>query len=70
MYGIGMGFGMVLWWALIIGGIAFAVYSLGSSKKGASKKNQPIDILKERFAKGELTAEEYEQKKQILSEKN
>ncbi|KJS19682.1 MAG: hypothetical protein VR72_17635 [Clostridiaceae bacterium BRH_c20a] len=66
MYGIGMGFGMVLWWALIIGGITFAVYSLGSSKKGSSKNNKPIDILKERFAKGEISEEEYEQRKQIL----
>ncbi|MFZ5944886.1 MAG: SHOCT domain-containing protein [Bacillota bacterium] len=66
MYGIGMGFGMILWWSLIIGGIAFVVYSFGSGKKGSSKNNQPTDILKERFAKGELTEEEYEQKKQIL----
>ncbi|MFZ5945885.1 MAG: SHOCT domain-containing protein [Bacillota bacterium] len=66
MYGIGMGFGMVLWWGLIIGGIAFVVYSLGSSKKEVTKNNQPIDILKERFAKGEISEEEFEQKKQIL----
>ncbi|KJS82946.1 MAG: hypothetical protein JM58_13680 [Peptococcaceae bacterium BICA1-8] len=71
-YGYGMGFGMLLWWVVIIGGIALAVYGLGSLSKGQPGKkrlandNQPLDILKERFAKGELSEEEYEQKKQIL----
>ncbi|KJS21810.1 MAG: hypothetical protein VR72_08735 [Clostridiaceae bacterium BRH_c20a] len=68
----GTGFGMLLWWAIIIGGIALAVYGLVSLSKGQTGKkrlandNQPLEILKERFAKGELSEEEYEQKKQIL----
>ncbi|MFZ5946137.1 MAG: SHOCT domain-containing protein [Bacillota bacterium] len=72
MMGYGMGFSMLLWWAIIIGGIVLAVYGLGSLFKGQSGKNesfynnQPLDILKERFAKGELSEEEYEQKKKIL----
>jgi len=71
-YGNGMGFGMILWWAVIIAGVALAVYGLGSLFKGQSGKkeftndNQSLDIIKERFAKGELSEEEYEQKKQIL----
>jgi len=63
----GTGFGMLLWWAIIIGGIALAVSGLISLSKGQPGKkrlandNQPLDILKERFAKGELSEEEYEQ---------
>jgi len=71
-YGMGMGFGMLLWWAIIIGGLVLAFYGLTSlvkgkpSKKEITKNAEPLDILKERFAKGEINEEEYEQKKQIL----
>ncbi|MFZ7104026.1 MAG: SHOCT domain-containing protein [Peptococcaceae bacterium] len=71
-WGYGMGFGMLLWWAVIIGGIVLAVYGLISLfkgqpvKKGLANDNQSLHILKERFAKGEINEEEYKQKKQIL----
>ena len=71
-YGSGMGFGMLLWWAVIIIGIALSVYGLISLFRGQAGKtgffnnNRPLEILKERFANGELSEEEYEQKKQIL----
>ncbi|MFZ5945887.1 MAG: SHOCT domain-containing protein [Bacillota bacterium] len=71
-YGNGMGFGMLIWWIIIIIGIALAVYGLislfrgQSGKKGFVNDNRPLEILKERFANGELSEEEYEQKKQIL----
>ncbi|MFZ5944884.1 MAG: SHOCT domain-containing protein [Bacillota bacterium] len=72
-YGYGMGFGMLLWWAVIIIGIGLAIYGLislfrgqQSGKKGFVNDNRPLEILKKRFANGELSEEEYEQKKQIL----
>jgi len=33
-----------------------------------TKKDTPLDILKKRFASGELTKEEYEEKKKILEQ--
>jgi len=71
-YGYGMGFGMLLWWVVIIIGIGLAIYGLISLFRGQSGKkefvndNRSLEILKERFAKGEISEEEYEQKKQIM----
>lgn len=72
----GMGwFGMIfmlLFWALIIAGIVFLirwlVQSTGSrGSSGADTGSQAMDILKERYARGEISQDEYESmKKEIL----
>ena len=65
-YGMGWGFGgifMILWWVLIIGGIVVLVRWL-SNTSGCShptSEKTPLDILKERYARGEITRETYEQ---------
>ncbi len=68
----GMGFGMVWWW--IIGLILVAVIiwavirSTGQSNNPNNTANQKsaLDILKERYAKGEIDKEEFEQRKKDL----
>ncbi|WP_245963001.1 SHOCT domain-containing protein [Ulvibacter antarcticus] len=35
-----------------------------------SKKDSPLDILKKRFAKGEISKEDYEESKKILKSEN
>jgi len=72
----GMGwFGMImmlLFWVLVIAGIVvlirWLVQSTGSrSRSSVGKGSQAMDILKERFAKGEITRNEFESmKKEIL----
>ncbi|MFO7812972.1 MAG: SHOCT domain-containing protein, partial [Pelovirga sp.] len=58
-YGMGHGFGgfaMMLFWVVIIVVGIWVVKSLSSKK---SENNSPEDILKKRYAKGEITRDEY-----------
>jgi len=54
------------WWAfLIVLIVIMARYCKPGEKQ---KKKDPLQILKERFAKGEITKEEYAERKKILEE--
>lgn len=69
--GWGMGFGMVfmlLFWMLVILGIAALIRWLmtQSSPSRGSRDKSPLEIVQERYARGEINREEYEQKKQDL----
>jgi len=69
--GWGMGFGgpfMILFWILIIAGVVVLVKWLidqSSTSKGPGDKS-PLEILRERYARGEINREEYEQKRHDL----
>jgi len=68
-YGWGMGFGwifMVLFWILIILGIVFLIKSIAGRPKVERKEETAVDILKKRYAKGEMSKEEFEDKKKDL----
>ena len=57
--------GMLLWWGLIIAGIVWFVrWVIGQTD--ASRHASALDILKERYAKGEVSAHEYEKMKKEL----
>ncbi|MGJ5619077.1 SHOCT domain-containing protein [Sulfitobacter sp. MF3-043] len=61
-YGMFGGLMMVVFWGLIIGLIVLAVRSfLGRSDSPASQS--AMDILKERYARGEIDDEEFERRK-------
>jgi len=58
---------MGLFWILVVLGIVVLVKWLASS--GASRTGSPaLDILKERYAKGELTREQFDQMKRDLGD--
>ena len=67
-YGMGFGFGgffMLLWWALIIVGIVALVKWLGHPHSPGSDK--ALEILRERYARGEINDEEFQKRKRELS---
>ncbi len=71
--GWGMGFGwifMVLFLTLIIMGIFAMIKWLSGSSAGTAGPPQKtaLDILKERYARGEIDQEEYQMKKHDLEQ--
>ena len=65
----GMGIGMLLFWGLLIAALvvlARCFRGSGSCEKGGREKSA-LDILKERYARGEIGSEEFEQKKRDLT---
>ena len=64
--GFAGGFFMLLLWILIIvGGVALVQYSL-KSMKTPSDATQALKLLEERYAKGEIEKEEFQEKKKDL----
>ena len=66
--GFGMFF-MLIFWIIIIVGIVFLVVWLvnqNTRKTPPSSEKSALDILKERYARGEIRKEEFEEKKKGL----
>jgi len=70
-------FGMMLWPAMMIGfiimcGLMMMLFMRGSGMGmpwGRDRHSSaPFDILRERFAHGDITKEEYEERKRLLSQ--
>lgn len=61
--------GMHLGWWFIWGLMLFWIFATPYDIPGQRmKRNSPLDILKKRFANGEIKLEEYQEKKRILEE--
>lgn len=67
--GWGWGFMMFFWAALFVVGTVLAVRFLKSDTTVNSETNDPLDIIKKRYAKGEITKEQFVEMKKDLSVK-
>lgn len=74
-WGMGIGFVfMILFWALVILGIVALIRWLTWESQAGREQDRrkqprdktPLDIVKERYARGEIDRDEYEQKRRDL----
>lgn len=63
--GMGGGWMMILWWVFVIG-IIYLVVKLIVQKEGKRNGESALDVLKKRYARGEISKEEFNEKKQDL----
>ncbi|WP_298827166.1 SHOCT domain-containing protein [uncultured Piscinibacter sp.] len=68
-----MGFGwifmLLFWGAIIVGVVALIRWSATrSSGEQDAPRRTPLDILQERYVRGEITREEYEQMRKDISQ--
>jgi len=59
------GLWMLIFWGGLIALIVWGIMKL--TRRETTPKHDPLDIAKERYAKGELTKEEFQQLKKDLS---
>ena len=57
---------MLLFWAGVIALIVWGIKAL-TKGGGSTAKSNPLEIAKERYAKGEISKEEFEQMKKNLA---
>ncbi len=62
------GYGGWIMWLILAIGIAAVIYFIVQAQRGGSVRETPLEILKKRYAKGEITKEEYDRMKRDLSE--
>lgn len=61
---------MLIFWVVVIALIVWGVIALGkrgNSASGTTEKRTPLDIVKERYARGDISKEEFDQVKKDLS---
>jgi putative membrane protein len=62
---------MMMWWILIPVVLVLVVFLYnGRNRQNTANRENPMDILDNRFAKGEISKEAYEEQKQTLNSKN
>jgi putative membrane protein len=63
--GIVMMFMMLVFWGLVIAGLVLGVRWLAGQGRGAPR-DEALEILRQRYARGEITKEEFETRKRDL----
>jgi putative membrane protein len=58
---------MIAFWALFVAAMVMLIVHLARNRRALSLGSSAISILKERYARGEISKEEFEQKKRDLA---
>jgi putative membrane protein len=67
VWGIGMFLFMFLFWALVITGLILGIrWLITQGRPAGSASDTALEILRQRYAKGEINKEEFEAKKRDL----
>ncbi len=72
MFGYGLGPGGWLWMlgglVVMVGIVLLVVWALGGTLRSGhdDARPTPLEILRERYARGEITQEQFEQSRQVL----
>lgn len=69
MYGVGMGLTGLLFLALVVIGVVWAVRASSDRREPPSPPagGDPVRLLDERFARGEIDEEEYQRRRDVLN---
>lgn len=67
MGGFGFGFGMLFWVVIIVGIVALAIWLWGNPRDTSKTGSKDaLEILKERYARGEIDKDAYLERKREL----
>ncbi|MCM4151966.1 hypothetical protein DHD05_10220 [Arenibacter sp. N53] len=62
---------MMYGWVIVLAVLVLGIWMyVGKNGNTLKRKQKPMDILDERFAKGQISKEEYEEQKRMLNSKN
>jgi putative membrane protein len=67
VWGIGMLLMMLVFWGVVIVGIVLAIRWLAGQGRGARASDPALDILRQRYARGDISKEEFDAKKRDLA---
>ncbi len=66
-WGMSMGVGMLIFWVLVIVAMVYLIRYLARGMGGRNiREETALDILKKRYARGEISREQYEQMREDL----
>lgn len=67
LWGVGMMLMMLVFWSAVIVGIILLIRWLASQGREPRSADAALDILRQRYARGDISKEEFEAKKRDLS---
>lgn len=57
-----------IWWLIVIGIILMIVFNVVPYRPKAELEDDAMEIVKKRFARGEIEREEFQERKRIIKE--